>query len=112
MNYRELDSTISVSPQISADDIVTIQAAGFNSIICNRPDGEEPGQIAYAVIEEAARKAGIPIVNIPVVSGQISQQNVRDMKAAIEQLPKPVFAYCRSGARCTNLYQMVQTLAD
>lgn len=112
MQFKRLDETVAVAPQINADDIAGIAAAGFKSIICNRPDGESPDQTPYSVVEAAAASAGIPIRSIPVVSGAITIDNVRDMKAALEELPKPVFAYCRSGARCTNLYAMVQDLAD
>ena len=73
-------------------------------------DGESADQVPYADIESAALAAGIPIRSIPVVSGAITIDNVRDMKSALADLPKPVFAYCRSGARCTNLYAMVLAL--
>ena len=112
MIFKELDKNVSVAPQIQPGDIEAIVAAGFKSIICNRPDGEEHDQPAYSLIETAAKEAGLPICNIPVVSGRITRDNVADMKVALETMPKPVFAYCRSGARCTNLYAMVQDLID
>ncbi len=112
MIYNTLDETVTVSPQIQPQDIPEIIAAGYKSIICNRPDGESADQTPYSLIETAALQAGVPIRNIPVVSGAITIDNVRDMKAALAELPKPVFAYCRSGARCTNLYAMTLDLAD
>ena len=45
---------------------------------------------------------------IPVVSGSITGEDVAAQAAALQQLKGPVFAYCRSGARSTNLYGMVQ----
>ena len=110
--YKKLDESVSVSPQISTDDLPAIAAQGFKSIICNRPDGESADQTPYAVIEAAALQAGIPIRNIPVVSGAITMDDVVAMKQAMAELPKPIYAYCRSGARCTNLYMMVQHLED
>ena len=112
MDYKNLDSAISVSPQISAADIPAIISAGFRSIVCNRPNEEEDGQPTYESVEAAAKSAGLPIVNIPVVSGRITRQNMIDMKKAMDELPKPVFAYCRSGARCANLYAMLDDLDD
>jgi sulfide:quinone oxidoreductase len=32
--------------------------------------------------------------------------NVEATILALEELPRPILAYCRSGARSTNLYQM------
>jgi uncharacterized protein (TIGR01244 family) len=110
--YKKLDDGVSVSPQISTDDVRMIAAQGFKSIICNRPDGESEDQTPYAVIEAAALETGLPIRHVPVVSGAITDDNVRGMKAALAELPKPIYAYCRSGARCTNLYMLVQQLPD
>lgn len=110
--FKELDATIAVSPQITTDQVRDIAASGFKSIICNRPDGESADQPPYAEIEAAAAAAGLPIRNIPVVSGAISMDDVVAMKEAIAELPKPIYAYCRSGARSTNLYMMVNQLPD
>ncbi|TGR60034.1 TIGR01244 family phosphatase, partial [Mesorhizobium sp. M2D.F.Ca.ET.223.01.1.1] len=37
MEYREISEDYSVSGQIQAEDVAAITAAGFNSVICNRP---------------------------------------------------------------------------
>ena len=52
------------------------------------------------------RRRAWPAVHVPVVSGQITEADVEDFRAAIAELPGPVFAYCRSGARCQNLWQL------
>jgi uncharacterized protein (TIGR01244 family) len=107
MEYRKISDDYSVSGQITAADVTAIKAAGFKSIIGNRPDAED-GVVPHAEIEKAARAAGLHFRFIPVVSGQITQENVEDQAKALEELEGPVFAYCRSGARCTNLYMMIQ----
>ena len=43
MEYREISDNYSVSGQILPDDIAALKAAGFKSVICNRPDNEQPG---------------------------------------------------------------------
>lgn len=108
MEYRQITANYSVSAQIDPEDVGAIKAAGFKSVICNRPDEEQPGQPSAASVETAARQAGLDFRYIPVVSGQITGDNVRDQAAALDELEGPVFAYCRSGARCTNLYALVQ----
>ena len=40
MDIRKITDELSVAPQIGASDIAAIVAAGFRSVICNRPDGE------------------------------------------------------------------------
>jgi uncharacterized protein (TIGR01244 family) len=59
MDLRQLSPTVSVSAQLSPDDMPAIAAGGFGRVISNRPDGEEPGQPSASMIEAAAREAGL-----------------------------------------------------
>jgi len=104
MNYRQITDEYAVSPQITADQIDQIKAAGFRSIICNRPDGEEPGQPTAAEIAAAAEAADLIFRHIPFVGSQMTEADVQKMNEALDEIPGPVFAYCRSGARSTNIY--------
>ncbi|MGO4837072.1 TIGR01244 family sulfur transferase [Rhizobiaceae sp. 2RAB30] len=108
MEYREISNDYSVSGQITPEEVAAVKAAGFRSIICNRPDDEQPGQPSAASVQAAVEAAGLEFRYIPVVSGQITADNVADMAVALDEMQGPVFAYCRSGARCTNLYGLVQ----
>ena len=108
MDIRQLTDSYSVSQQITPDEIAAIKAAGFKTVICNRPDDEQPGQPSHESIKTAVEAAGLSFRYIPVISGQITPQNVADQAAALDALPTPVLAYCRSGTRCTNLFGMVQ----
>lgn len=108
MDIRQLNEDISVTGQITADDVAAISAAGFKSVICNRPDAESAGQPEADGIATAVKAAGLDYRFIPVVSGAITQENVTDMAAALQAMPRPVLAYCRSGGRCTNLFMLVQ----
>ncbi len=104
MAGRKVTEQLSVSPQISADDIPAIKAAGFRSIICNRPDGEEPGQPDFEAIEAAAKASGLDIRHQPVMSGGLRQEDVDAFAALTDDMPAPIFAYCRSGTRCMFLW--------
>jgi len=107
VEIRQITDDYSVAPQIQPGDVAAIKAAGFRTIISNRPDAEE-GAVPHGTVEAAARAAGLEFRYIPVISGQITMENVEDQAAALDSLPGPVLAYCRSGARCTNLFGMVQ----
>ena len=39
---------------------------------------------------------------------QITEENVNEQAAALDDLPGPVFAYCRSGGRCTSLHALAR----
>ena len=41
-------------------------------------------------------------------NGAITQGDVEDFRAAVADLPTPLLAYCRSGTRCANLWDMAR----
>ncbi len=106
--FTELTPDFSVSPQITPADVAAIAAAGFRAIICNRPDGEAPGQPPVDAVRAEAERLGLAFAFVPVISGSIEPENVADFSAAIDALPAPVFAYCRSGTRCRLLWGLAR----
>lgn len=108
MDIRQLTDDFAVSPQIDAAHMKEIAGAGFRSVLCNRPDGEEIGQTDYATIEAAAEAEGLEMRWIPIVSGIVTPGAMSEFKAALEEMPKPILAYCRSGTRCTMLWSIAQ----
>ena len=108
MNYRQITDDYAVSGQIVPEEVAAIKAAGFRSVICNRPDGEQAGQPSADSVRAAVEAAGLEFRHVPVVSGQITDTDVAEQAAALDSLPGPVFAYCRSGARCTNLFLLAR----
>jgi sulfide:quinone oxidoreductase len=106
MDIRKIDDDISVSPQISADDVAEAARLGFKTLVANRPDGEEPGQPAMADLEAAARSNNLTWVYQPVQSGHVTDQDVETFDSMIRKAEKPVLAFCRSGTRCTVLWAL------
>lgn len=107
MDIRQITEDYSVAPQLAIEQLAAVKAAGFKSIISNRPD-EEDGAIDHDEMAAAAREAGLEFRYIPVISGQMTQTNVDEQAVALDELPKPILAYCRSGTRCANIYALVQ----
>jgi sulfide:quinone oxidoreductase len=108
MEIKTIDKGLSVSPQIAAADVAELKKQGFRSIICNRPDGEGADQPTFAEIEKAAKKAGLEARYLPVVSGRVQDEDAEKFGAALSELPKPVFAYCRTGTRSATLWSLDQ----
>ncbi len=95
------------APQISPSDLAEIAAAGFRTVINNRPDGEGGSeQPASAELEAAAKAAGLRYEYLPVISGQITEPQARKFAELLATRPGPVLAFCRSGARSQHLYRM------
>ncbi|MEP3331849.1 TIGR01244 family sulfur transferase [Sedimentitalea sp.] len=104
MDLRKISPRISVSPQITPDDMDAIKAEGIRAIICNRPDGEGADQPNFDEIEAAAKAAGIETRYVPVQSGMVTDADVEAFGTALEDLPRPVLAYCRTGTRSATLW--------
>jgi uncharacterized protein (TIGR01244 family) len=97
-----------VAPQISPDDMPAIKAAGFATVINNRPDGEAFDQPSHAVMKAAAEAAGLAYHFIPLGRDGVSPDLVEEERAALEGSNGPVLAYCRSGTRSTTLWALSQ----
>src|SRR5688572_1932497 len=100
-----LNEEIAVAPQLGPAAMAAAAAAGFRSVINNRPDFEGgPEQPTSAAVEAAARAAGLEYVYLPVASAFQTPEQAQAMAELMRRLPKPVLAFCRSGARSTRLY--------
>ncbi len=108
MEIRALTPDYAVSPQIALTDLAAIKAAGYTTVIDNRPDGEIPAELSAKEMARAAEAAGLAFVLNPVIAGALSSMNVEVQRAAIEAAPGPVFAYCASGNRSSILWLMMQ----
>lgn len=108
MIANKLTDDISVAPQITAEEVDEIAKAGFKTIICNRPDGEDAAQADCEGIKQAAEARGLAFCFQPVISGRMTPEDVKAFKGIFEAAAKPVLAYCRTGTRCTFLWAFSQ----
>lgn len=108
MSITRITPEYSVSTQIEVADVAMIAEMGFRSIMCNRPDGESADQTAVALIRAEAEARGLSFAFVPVISGGVAPQNITAFSEALEELPAPVLAYCRSGTRCRTLWSMAR----
>ena len=108
LDLRRIDDRISVSPQIAPEDVTAIKAAGFTTVINNRPDGEEPGQPAGDAIAAACADAGLVYHAIPVTHAGFTHDQVTDTIDLLSQADGGVLAYCRSGTRSCHLWALAQ----
>lgn len=104
MDIRKINDDISVAPQIALAQLPAIKAAGFAAIVCNRPDGEEPGQPSFDQTQAAAEAAGLEARFLPIISGMFTPEDFTAFRQVLADLPKPVLAYCRSGTRSCFLW--------
>ena len=108
---RAIADQLSVAPQLMPEAMAELARLGFKSVINNRPDFEHgPDQPASAAVEAAAVAAGMQYRHLPVDGGWQSPEQIAEFARLLAELPAPVLAFCRSGARSTRLYQQAIAL--
>jgi sulfide:quinone oxidoreductase len=108
---RAVAADVCVAPQLQPEAMAEAARAGFRSVVNNRPDHEfEADQPTSAAMEAAARAAGLEYRHLPVDGGYQSPEEVAAFAQMLQDLPRPILAFCRSGARSARLYQLAISL--
>jgi uncharacterized protein (TIGR01244 family) len=108
MQYNTLSDDYSVSPQIDVTDVPSIAQAGFKSVICNRPDQENPVSRQIEAIKAAVEAAGMDFAENVFDPSSFGPDKIERQAELLAQLPGPVFAYCASGNRCSVVWAFTQ----
>ena len=103
---RAIAPDVCVAPQLDPAAMAEAARAGFRAVVNNRPDFEEgPHQPTNAMIEAAAKAAGLEYRFLPVGSSYQSPAEIAAMADLLQDLPRPLLMFCRSGARSARLFQ-------
>lgn len=108
---RQVAADVCVAPQLTPDAMAEAAATGFKSVVNNRPDFEHgPDQPTNAQIEAAARAAGLEYRFLPVNGSYQSPEEIAAFAQLLAELPRPLLAFCRSGARSTRLFMAAMAI--
>lgn len=108
MDTRPITPRYWVAPQLTVEDMPAIAAAGFTTVICNRPDSEVAPDLQSGAIGAAARAAGLRFEVLELTQQTLTPENARRQRALIEGADGNVLAYCRSGTRCSVIWALGQ----
>ena len=103
MKLTQVSDTFAVSQQLEPGDLAELADGGFGTVICNRPDGEEPNQPTVASLQDAAEATGLDFHHIPVSGGEFPPVAIKAFAKIREQADGKVLAYCRTGTRSITL---------
>ena len=104
--FQQLSPDVCVAGQLDAAAMDWAAKAGFRSVINNRPDFEGgPDQPTSSTIEAAAQRAGLRYAHLPVAPSLQTPEEIARFAALLAELPKPILAFCRSGARSGKLFR-------
>lgn len=106
---QAIAADVCVAPQLNAEAMAEAARLGFKSVVNNRPDFEGgPDQPTSADIAAAAQAAGLEYRFLPVAGGYQSPEEAAQMARLLQELPRPLLMFCRSGARSARLYALAQ----
>ncbi|MCU0814555.1 MAG: TIGR01244 family sulfur transferase [Burkholderiaceae bacterium] len=111
LSIRPVADDVCVAPQLWPEAMAEAARLGFRSVVNNRPDFEHgPDQPTNAAIEAAARAAGLEYRFLPVSGAYQTPEQIAAFAHLLDELPRPVLLFCRSGARSARLYAAATTL--
>ncbi|MBK1634492.1 bifunctional protein tyrosine phosphatase family protein/NAD(P)/FAD-dependent oxidoreductase [Rhodovulum adriaticum] len=108
MEIRPISPSFAAAPQIGPEDVPGIAAAGYKTIVCNRPDGEADNQPRAAQIAEAARAAGLEYRFLPIRPGRMTPEAVARFDEVLKTCKGPILAYCRTGNRSSSVWALAR----
>lgn len=103
MHLVQLNKQVSVSDQMTIDDVAELVDNGVELLVCNRPDGEDEGQAPFAEIKAEAEKQGMNTQLLAFSSYQIKNED-RDRLIELINTKQKMHLYCRSGSRSRRLW--------
>lgn len=109
-DFQRVTSDFAVAGQLNPGDFARAAAAGFKTVVNNRPEGEEAGQPSEAEVKAAAAAAGLTYRSVPF-AGAPPPGAVAATAELLEEAAGPVLAYCRTGRRSITAWAMAQALS-
>lgn len=106
--FVKVTPDFAIGPQVSAGDFEALRAAGFASVLNARPDDEIGSYLSSRDAGELAGSSGLAYAHCPTENHAVFEPDVIDrFEQALVELPKPVFAHCKTGTRAAILWALV-----
>ena len=97
-----------IGPQVSAADFDVLADAGYASVLNARPDDELGAYLTALDAQQLALASGLGYAHSPAENHAIFEPEIIDpFEQALAELPKPIFAHCKTGTRAAILWALV-----
>src|SRR5213078_4704218 len=104
----ELAPGLSAAGALGPSDIDALAASGVRTIVNNRPDNEDPGQLPTAEARRLAEAHGIAYHHVPFTAATLTRADIDAFAATLRSAPQPVVVHCRSGTRSTLIWALTR----
>ena len=106
MQTMKINDQVTVGPQPTEDELQKLGQQGFRSVVNFRTQGEEEQPLTPQAEGKKVRFAGMEYLHIPVSMKAMGPELVDQFREKFADLPKPVFAHCKSGKRAGAMVMM------
>ena len=96
---------------LNAADIEALAAAGTRTIVNNRPDNEDPGQLSADEAYRLCAARGVTYHHIPFVAATLTTADMDALEGVLKSAPQPMVLHCRSGTRSTMIWALTRVRA-
>ncbi|MDH3452041.1 MAG: TIGR01244 family sulfur transferase [Gammaproteobacteria bacterium] len=108
LEFVNVTPEFAIGPQVSAEDFAPLRAAGFASVLNARPDDETGTYLVSLDAQQLAHANGLAYAHSPTENHAIFEPEIIDrFERALVELPKPIFAHCKTGTRAAILWALV-----
>ena len=101
-----LSDTIAVGEFPTKDLVEILAKAGFRALLNNQPDGEVERLPKGDEIAAEAARHGLVYRALPLAGRRLGDAEVAEFTRALSELPRPIYAFCYSGAKSTAAWAL------
>ncbi|MDX1466806.1 MAG: TIGR01244 family sulfur transferase [Halomonas sp.] len=104
MQIRELEPGVAIADAVTPADLDEVARRGFRAVICHRRPGEAEDHPDDRALRERAATLGLEWRAIPVAPGDYGEADIAAVGQALDELPTPILAFCKTGKRAVHLW--------
>jgi len=105
----QLSPGLTAAGALSADNIEALAESGVKTIVNNRPDNEDPGQLSADEARKLCAAHGVAYHHIPFVNATLTKAEIDAFEKVLMSGSHPMVAHCRSGTRSTMIWALTRT---
>ncbi|MBD3674293.1 MAG: protein tyrosine phosphatase family protein [Planctomycetaceae bacterium] len=102
----KINDQVTVGPQPSEAEIDQLNQEGVQTVVNFRTAGEDEQPLSPQAEGEKVKSAGMNYLHIPISMESMGPELVDRFRSEFQDLPKPVFAHCKSGKRAGAMVMM------
>ena len=111
MSIHKLEDDIGLAGALTPAELEEARQQGYRALICNRRPHESEDHDESA-LSRRAQALGLQWCCIPVATGEYAEADIAAFHRALEELPRPLLMFCRSGRRSVHLWALARIRHD